>query len=75
MNSMTTVSTQTKRMVGLMAVVATMFTFGGTLALADHYAKSSIDGQDILVQQHQSTPVLNSQAQNARVVVAAKKIG
>ncbi|MFA6440808.1 MAG: hypothetical protein WCV99_00625 [Sterolibacterium sp.] len=56
MNSMMTVSTQTKRMVGLVAVVATVFTLGGTLTLAENYSRSSTDGRGYLVATHHIAP-------------------
>lgn len=57
MNSMMPVSKQTKRMVGFISVVATVFTLGGTLTLAEHYSRSSTDGRDYMAVAHHVPPV------------------
>lgn len=44
MNSMISVSK--RQLAGLAAAVATLITVGGTLTLADHYARSSLSGQE-----------------------------
>ena len=63
MNSMMTkAGKQTKRLAGLVAVVATMFTFGGTLSLAEHYSKSGMDNLDYLAAVHQAVPVVQKDA-------------
>jgi len=46
MNSVITTSKQVKRMAGLAAIVATLFTTVGTLTLADHYAHSGKGGRN-----------------------------
>lgn len=46
MNSMLTLGKQTKRIAGFAAVVATLFTAGGTLTLAEHYAHAGRAGHD-----------------------------
>lgn len=70
MNSLTTISKQTKRMAGIAALVATMFTTGGTLALADHYARSAGDAQVFMAGNPAAqcvAPAANRQADNGRV--------
>lgn len=52
MNSMITVTKQTKSLVGFVAIAATVFTCGGTLILAEHYSGSSVTGQDHLAVAH-----------------------
>ena len=46
MNSVMAINKQTKRMAGLAALVATLFTTVGTLTLAEHYARTGKDGRD-----------------------------
>jgi hypothetical protein len=46
MNSVITTSKQVKRMAGLAAIVATLFTTVGTLILAEHYAHSGKVGRN-----------------------------
>ena len=70
MNSLTTISKQTKRMAGITALVATMFTAGGTLALADHYARTAGDGQAYMAGNPAAqcaAPAVSRQADNGRV--------
>lgn len=62
MNSIIAVSKQTKSLVGLVAIVATVFTCGGTLTLAEHYARSSMDGRDYQAAAHQAVPAVLKQA-------------
>jgi len=54
MNSMITVTRQTKSLAGFVAIAATVFTCGGTLILAEHYSGSSAAGQDYLAAAHQA---------------------
>ncbi len=75
MNAMMTASKQTKRMVGFVAVLASVFTLGGTLALAEHYARSSADGRDNMAGLQQAQPAAGQQAHNARVAVDLRKAG
>lgn len=58
MNAMNTVSTQAKRIAGIAAVVGTMFTFGGTMFLAEHYSTSSLEGLDDLAVTFQVAPAV-----------------
>ncbi|MFA6312072.1 MAG: hypothetical protein WCV99_11235 [Sterolibacterium sp.] len=62
MNSIIAVSKQTKGLVGLVAIVATVFTCGGTLTLAEHYSRSSMDGRDYLAASQQGVPADLKQA-------------
>lgn len=48
MNSAMTSSRKMKLMAGITALVATLFTAGGTLALADGYARTAVDGRGVL---------------------------
>lgn len=45
MNSMMATGGKTKVMAGLAALAATLFSTAGTLALADHYARTAGDAQ------------------------------
>ncbi len=45
MNATMTSSRKMKLMAGVTALVATLFTAGGTLALADGYARTAADGR------------------------------
>ena len=55
-------SNQTKRIAGFVAILATVFTIGGTLTLANHYARSSTGGQEYLATAHQTAPAVLKKA-------------
>ena len=59
---MNTVNRQTKRIAGFVAILATVFTVGGTLTLADHYARSSTGGQEYLAAAHHAAPIVLKKA-------------
>jgi hypothetical protein len=59
---MNSVNIQTKRIAGFVAILATVLICGGTLTLADHYARSSTGGQNYLAAAHQATPVVLKKA-------------
>lgn len=74
MNSLMAVSKQMKGVAGLAALVATMFTTGGTLALADHYASTGADAQAYIAAgpaAGHAAAVLSRQADNARVAISS----
>ena len=58
MNLLMTANRQATRVAGLAAVVATLFTLGGTLGLAEYYANASPDGQEYLVHSDASSRTL-----------------
>jgi len=53
MNSLTK---QTNRIAGFVAILATVVICGGTLALADHYSHAGAGGQEYVVAAHQTAP-------------------
>jgi len=65
MNSATTNSAKVKLIAGAAALVATMLTAGATLALADSYARTGVDGQVTLAgdcaARNSVLPVVSSQ--------------
>jgi hypothetical protein len=70
MNSLMAISTQTKHMAGFAALVATLLTTGGTLALADHYARTAGDAQVYMAGNppaRQAAPAVRAQPGNGRV--------
>jgi hypothetical protein len=46
MNSMMVMNMQTKRMAGIAAALGTFLTVGGTLTLAEHYARTSVHARE-----------------------------
>lgn len=58
MNLLMTANRQARRVAGLTAVVATLFTMGGTLGLAEHYATASPGEQEYLVHSDASSQTL-----------------
>ena len=70
MNSLMAVSKQMKGVAGLAALVATMFTTGGTLALADHYASTGANAQAYIAG-GPAAAALSRQADNARVAISS----
>jgi hypothetical protein len=68
------VSKQMKRAAGVAALVATMFTTGGTLALADHYASTGGDARAYIAGGSavpHAAAVLSGQADAGRVAVSS----
>lgn len=53
---MNSLNLKTNTIAGLMAIVATVVICGGTLSLADKYARSGATGQDYVVAAHQAAP-------------------
>jgi hypothetical protein len=69
MNAVTTISKQTRRIAGVAAVVATLFTTGGTLALAEHYAQGGTGAQGYAAANpavQQAAPAAIGRAQDGR---------
>lgn len=46
----------TNGIAGFVAILATVIICGGTLSLADHYARSGTGGQEYLAAAHQAAP-------------------
>lgn len=70
MTSLIALSRQTKRMAAFAALVATMLTTGGTLALAQHYAQTAGDAAVYMAgnpPQRHAAPASNRQANSAQV--------
>ncbi|MFA7279664.1 MAG: hypothetical protein WC100_06185 [Sterolibacterium sp.] len=59
---MNSANKQAKRIAGFVAIMATVFTLGGTLALADHYSRSNLGGQDYIAAVPQSAPAVLKKA-------------
>ena len=53
---MNSLNNQTNRVAGFVAILATVVICGGTLSLAEHYARSSTGGQEMVVASHQVAP-------------------
>lgn len=69
MNAVMTISRQTKRMAGLAALAATLFTTAGTLGLAEHYAHTGRAAQDFAAANPaagQAAPAVSRHAENAQ---------
>ena len=70
MNSMMATGRHIKVMAGFSALVATLFTTAGTLALADHYARTAGNGQVQMAGNpatRQAAPTLRRYAENGRI--------
>jgi len=59
---MNSLNNKTNRIAGLVAILATAVTCGGTLTLADHYARSGSGGQQYLAAAHHATSVAPKRA-------------
>lgn len=59
---MNSTNKQAKRIAGFVAIMATVFTLGGTLALADHYSRLSTGVPDYIVAVPQSSPAVPKNA-------------
>jgi len=62
MSSIIAVSRQTRSLAGIVAIVATVFTCGGTLTLAEHYSRLSVSSRDYLAADHQASPAVLKKA-------------
>lgn len=73
MNSLMAVSRQMKSAAALAALLASTFTTGGTLALADHYASSGADAQLYAVGGSAALQLapFSRQARNERAAIAS----
>lgn len=68
MNSMMAINLQTKRMAGIAAALGTLLTVGGTLTLAEHYARTSVQAREYVTCNSATgsvAPAGNRQAANA----------
>jgi len=72
MNAVMATSRKTKRMAGLAALVATLFTTAGTLTLAEHYAHTGKAGRNDMATteaaQH-AAPAAGRHAENGQAAI------
>ena len=54
---MNSLNKTTNGIAGFVAILATVLICGGTLSLAEHYARSGTGGQEMVVASHQMAPI------------------
>lgn len=70
MNAVMATSRKTKRMAGLAALVATLFTTAGTLTLAEHYAHTGKAGRnDMAAAAQHAAPAAGRHAENGQAAI------
>lgn len=75
MNSLMAISKSAKHLVGFTALVATVFTLGGPLVLAEHYAHSGPGEHATMATETQAKPAVGKQARMRGIADNPEKLG